>query len=84
MFTTLAELQNDDFKVDAIQIDNRPFKSSKIAIRKASGAELERYSIKAVPLTLVADKGSKKIISLPGFMTKEKIYQLIKQKEAKL
>lgn len=84
MFTTLSELQDEDFKVDAIQIDDRPFSSSKIAIRKASAEELERFAIKAVPLTLVADRGSKKIISLPGFMTKEKIYQLIKQKEGKL
>lgn len=81
MFTTLSELQKDDFKVDAIQIDNRPFSISNIALRKASPEELERYSIDAVPLTLVADRGSKKVISLPGFMTKEKIYQLIKQKE---
>lgn len=81
MFTTLQELQNMGFSVEAKQVDSDPRGLEGIPIRseRATALELREKGIQSVPLLLVGDLQKKNVYRLSGYQSVTSIFQALQQ-----
>jgi len=79
MFSTVAELQQKGFLVEARQVDNKPLSNLPLEfpIERATSQELKEKKITSVPLLLVGDLKEKTVYRITGFQTTKTIFDTI-------
>lgn len=85
MFGTLNSLQDRGYFVEARQVDQGNISGirSNVQITQASGEEIKKFGVKAVPLLLIGDMHEKKVYRQSGFLTPDDILAQIRPKLAR-
>lgn len=83
MFSTLKELQEKGFYVEAMQVDDDPngLSGKPVPTAKASKEEIKLQKIESVPLLLAGDMKSKTVFRITGYQTVESIFSAIGQRD---
>ncbi len=81
MFPTMKELRTAGFKVDGRQTDDQTlnFETAGFEFEKAKKDELLKHQIQSVPLLLIADRQSKQVQKISGFLNTQEVLQKLKQ-----
>ena len=77
MITTIKELQNKGYYVEARMIDKNSRLKLPFPVLQASKEEIKKYKIKSVPFLIVGDLKKKVVYTLNGYQTVKSIFEKI-------